>query len=125
MSKSQISSRIVVSRITLFAFICALASLAAFELWPEQKAPAAPSLSNSSRTDVTGRAEDPVSPRNSYAQATEFTYQGSLKDGAAPANANYDFEFALFDAASGGTQIGSTLARNTDFGYNRIMEYSR
>jgi hypothetical protein len=32
------------------------------------------------------------------AQTTEFTYQGSLKDNAAPANANYDFEFALFDA---------------------------
>ena len=36
------------------------------------------------------------------AQTTEFTYQGSLKDNAAPANANYDFEFALFDALSGG-----------------------
>ncbi len=48
-----------------------------------------------------------------FGQTTEFTYQGSLKDGAAPANANYDFEFALFDAASGGTQVGATLARNT------------
>ena len=60
-----------------------------------------------------------------FGQTTEFNYQGSLKDGATAANNNYDFEFALFDAASGGTQIGSTLARNTDFGYNRIMEYSR
>ncbi len=51
--------------------------------------------------------------RDTSAQTTEFTYQGSLKDGIAPANANYDFEFALFDAASGGTQIGATLARNT------------
>ena len=47
------------------------------------------------------------------AQTTEFTYQGSLKDGASAANNNYDFEFALFDAAIGGTQIGVTLARNT------------
>ena len=46
------------------------------------------------------------------AQTTEFTYQGSLKDGAAPANANYDFEFALFDAVSGGNQIGATIARD-------------
>ena len=48
-----------------------------------------------------------------YAQTTEFTYQGSLKDNASPANANYDFEFALFDALSGGNQIGATLTRNT------------
>ena len=47
------------------------------------------------------------------AQTTEFSYQGSLKDGANPATGNYDFEFALFDSLSAGTQIGSTLTRNT------------
>ena len=47
------------------------------------------------------------------AQTTEFTYQGSLKDGANAANGNYDFEFALFNALSGGAQQGSTLTRNT------------
>jgi|CXWL01.1.fsa_nt_gi hypothetical protein len=46
------------------------------------------------------------------AQTTEFTYQGSLKDGANPANGNYDFEFALYDAASAGIQLGSTQSRN-------------
>jgi hypothetical protein len=46
------------------------------------------------------------------AQTTEFTFQGNLRDGANPANANYDFEFALFDAVSAGTQLGSTLPRN-------------
>ena len=46
------------------------------------------------------------------AQTTEFTYQGSLKDGANSANGNYDFEFVLFDAVSGGAQLGSTLTRN-------------
>lgn len=46
------------------------------------------------------------------AQTTAFTYQGKLNDGAAAANANYDFEFRLYDAAAGGTQVGSTLARN-------------
>ena len=45
------------------------------------------------------------------AQTTEFTYQGSLKYGAGLANGNYDFEFALYDAVSGGSQIGSTLTR--------------
>jgi hypothetical protein len=45
------------------------------------------------------------------AQTTAFTYQGSLKDGASPANGNYDFEFKLFDSVSGTTQQGSTLQR--------------
>jgi len=45
------------------------------------------------------------------AQTTEFTYQGSLQNSSAPANGNFDFEFLLFDAASGGTQFGSTLTR--------------
>lgn len=46
------------------------------------------------------------------AQTTEFTYQGSLKDGANLANANYDFEFRLFDSLAGGLQLGATLPRN-------------
>lgn len=42
-------------------------------------------------------------------QTTAFTYQGSLTDGGTPANGNYQMQFKLFDAASGGTQIGSTM----------------
>ena len=42
------------------------------------------------------------------AQTTQFTYQGRLLDGSLPANAAYDLEFALFDAGSGGTQLGTT-----------------
>ncbi len=45
------------------------------------------------------------------AQTTEFTYQGSLKNGSAPANGNYDFEFRLYDAPSGGSQIGLLVTR--------------
>ena len=45
------------------------------------------------------------------AQTTEFTYQGSLKDGNAAAGGNYDFQFALFNAASGGTQLGPVVSR--------------
>lgn len=45
------------------------------------------------------------------AQTTAFSYQGSLRDGANPANGNYDFEFRLFDALAGGAQQGSTLQR--------------
>src|ERR1043166_1177043 len=51
------------------------------------------------------------SARNACAQTTVFTYQGSLQSGGAPANGNFDFQFKLFDAVSGGTQQGSTLQR--------------
>ncbi len=43
------------------------------------------------------------------AQTTAFTYQGSLKEGASAANGNYDFEFKLFNLASGGAPQGGTL----------------
>jgi len=39
---------------------------------------------------------------------TAIPYQGQLSDGGNPATGQYDFEFKLFDAASGGAQIGST-----------------
>ncbi len=44
------------------------------------------------------------------AQTTAFTYQGSLNNDGTAANGNFDFEFALFDAITGGTQVGSTVA---------------
>ena len=48
-----------------------------------------------------------------FAQGTEFTYQGSLNNGGTPAAGSYDFEFRLFDTVSGGSQVGSTLARSS------------
>ncbi|MEQ1641891.1 MAG: tail fiber domain-containing protein, partial [Pyrinomonadaceae bacterium] len=45
-------------------------------------------------------------------QTTEFTYQGQLQSSSTPANGSFDFEFALFDAVGGGSQIGSTLTRS-------------
>jgi len=44
-----------------------------------------------------------------FAQGTAFTYQGRLTDGGAAANGAYDLQFALFDAASAGTQQGANL----------------
>lgn len=41
-----------------------------------------------------------------------FSYQGSLKNAGAPANGNHDFEFRLWDAASGGAQVGATVQLN-------------
>ncbi|SPE56479.1 hypothetical protein SBV1_2400011 [Verrucomicrobia bacterium] len=43
-----------------------------------------------------------------FGQGTAFTYQGSLTDSASPANGNYDLEFYLRDAASGGSPVGTT-----------------
>lgn len=40
---------------------------------------------------------------------TAFTYQGRLNDGGGPASGSYDVQFKLFDAASGGSQVGSTV----------------
>jgi hypothetical protein len=42
------------------------------------------------------------------AVGTEFTYQGELREAGAPLNGTADFEFRLYDAASGGTQLGTT-----------------
>lgn len=39
---------------------------------------------------------------------TGFTYQGRLTDAGSPANAPYDFRFILYDAESGGSQVGTT-----------------
>lgn len=47
---------------------------------------------------------------------TSFTFQGELQESAAPAVGDYEFEFELFDAESGGNStsaiIGQTLAVN-------------
>lgn len=44
------------------------------------------------------------------AQTSSFTYQGRLTDGGSPATNAYDLQFKLFDALSGGTQIGTTVS---------------
>lgn len=61
---------------------------------------------------------------------TAFTYQGVLTDNGQPADGAYDLEFRLYDAATGGNQIGSVvtmadqavsdglLAVSLDFGEN-------
>ena len=50
-----------------------------------------------------------------FAQGTAFTYQGKLNAGTNPATGLFDFQFALYNAATGGTQAGSTLT-NTAVG---------
>src|SRR5438046_166954 len=46
-------------------------------------------------------------------QTPAFTYQGRLTDGANAANGIYQMTFSLFDALSGGAQIGSTITNNS------------
>jgi hypothetical protein len=46
------------------------------------------------------------------ALGSAFTYQGKLKDDSQPANGVYDFQFKLYDALSGGAQVGDSLTKN-------------
>lgn len=46
---------------------------------------------------------------SALAQTSVFTYQGLLEAGGIPANGTHDLQFQLFNAATGGTQIGSTI----------------
>src|SRR5258708_7281101 len=52
-------------------------------------------------------------PIAASAQTTSFTFQGRLTDGGTPATGNYDLQFALFDSAAAGAQIGATQTVNT------------
>jgi hypothetical protein len=55
-------------------------------------------------------AQEPEPGGDIGAQATVgtgFTYQGRLTDGGSPANGEYDFQFGLYNASSGGSQVGS------------------
>lgn len=47
-----------------------------------------------------------------FAQGTAFTYQGRLIDDATPAYGMYDLRFAIYDAASGGTQHSNALTNS-------------
>src|SRR5262245_21645040 len=53
-------------------------------------------------------------------QTTAFTYQGLLTDGATVASGAYQMQFRLFDALSGGNQIGNTL--RFDGGANPVVQ---
>jgi hypothetical protein len=65
---------------------------------------------------------------------TAFTYQGRLTSGGVAQTASFDFQFALFDAATAGNQLGSTISQaavsvsgglftaNLDFGAQYISQ---
>lgn len=68
----------------------------------------------------SARAQDPASDSVNAAAAvgitaavnTSIPYQGQLSNNGALAKGVYDFQFKLFDALSGGTQIGSTVLKD-------------
>lgn len=51
----------------------------------------------------------PVSGVRAQTLTPAFTYQGELRSGGAPVTTPVDVRYRLFDAASGGSQIGGTL----------------
>ena len=50
---------------------------------------------------------------NAASQTTMFNYQGNLNAGGLPANGTFDFEFAVYNSLTLGTQLGSTLTRSS------------
>lgn len=65
-----------------------------------------------------GSDAPPASPAREVQAATalgtSFTYQGRLTDAGAPANGAYDLRFILYDAETGGAQVGSVTATKDD-----------
>ncbi len=63
-----------------------------------------------SRPARAGYTVQSVSPqRPALALGTAFTYQGQLQQDGQPVSGACDFQFSLWDAASAGTQVGSTV----------------
>ncbi len=60
-------------------------------------------------TTVFGDDEPPEPSVFAVDLGADFTYQGLFKDGGDPANGTYDIRFILYDADSGGAQVGSTV----------------
>ncbi|GAB4406571.1 MAG: hypothetical protein Kow00123_19230 [Anaerolineales bacterium] len=62
------------------------------------------------------QAQGPTSPGGRVSvQApvgTAFTYQGQLRKDGSPYSGTCDFRFGLYDAATGGAQVGTTQARS-------------
>lgn len=55
------------------------------------------------------------------AQSTAFTYQGHLMDGGASANGNYDIQFTLKNALSGGSTVGTPQSASPVTAVNGIF----
>lgn len=56
--------------------------------------------------------------------STAFTYQGQLKATGMPSISTADFQFSLFDATSGGNQVGATLLKENSAIVNGVFTHS-
>jgi hypothetical protein len=58
---------------------------------------------------------------------TAFSYQGRLTDGGKAADGTYDFQFTLFNAETGGAQVGGLVTKNdlvvTDGLFNTSLDF--
>jgi hypothetical protein len=92
--------------------LCALVLGGGFYVGPvfaQEGGPAAPVGDQSQ----AGAASAPESIEAVQAAlGTAFSYQGNLKKNGQPANTTCSFQFSLWDAAGGGTQVGSTAPLN-------------
>ncbi len=61
---------------------------------------------------LAARAQGPAPQGTAAALGTAFTYQGRLTKNNAAVNGTCDFRFSLWDAASGGSQVGSTVPKS-------------
>jgi len=59
-----------------------------------------------------GPADPSAAPATQATVGTGFTYKGRLDQGGTSVSGTCDFEFKLFDAATGVTQIGSPVPQN-------------
>ncbi len=69
-------------------------------------------ISQAQGVSPQGESPDNVSLSVESVVPNGILYQGRLLDGGSPANDVYDFRFRLFDAQTGGHQIGGTVIRN-------------
>jgi hypothetical protein len=62
---------------------------------------------------IRSRAPRSIQPAGRASPVEQLQLQGCLTDGGTPVTGNYDLQFALWDSASGGSQVGSTLIINS------------
>ena len=94
--------------VALFVILSALAVALAVSAYsgPPARADAAPPPA----APAVAPAGSPPSPL--VATGSAFTYQGQLKKGGNPVTAACSFQFKLWDAATSGSQVGSTANLN-------------
>jgi len=60
-------------------------------------------------------------PLAAQAVTSAFTYQGELRSGGSPANANFDMQFLLYNADIGGSQIGPVVTQTNVAAINGLF----